>query len=176
MIRILKGASLSGFALLLAFATTANAQEEQAIEPLEACTLTPAAIEADLPGTPVDVTPPQTMGEITELDGADSGLALAEPDPNAERDLIAEGEAQEPVETDQLENIQTLWLSTSGVEPGTYEVTLKSETDECTAEVLVYASSSEALEPEDEAQPESGMEPQSGAEQGGEAEPYDSGQ
>lgn len=176
MTRLLKGSALPAFALLLAFATAASAQEEQAIQALETCTLAPAAVEADLPSTAVDVTPPTSIGEITELEAGDSGLALAEPDPAAERGVAAEGEAGDPVEMDRPENVQTLWLNTSGVEPGTYEVTLKGETGECSAELVVYGSEDEAVEPEGDLQPEGGMEPESGVEESGEAEPYGSGQ
>lgn len=137
--RVIRTALVGGlFALTPALA---SAQETEAEYNLCTATVDVASIPAGEAATPVTFSLSESIGEVTGIEAGESGLRTASPEDLGQSEMATE-EAPKVIEMSaESEGIAQIWLNTLEAQPGTFEVTLNSETGSCTAVVTVEGGS-----------------------------------
>lgn len=139
--------TLTGFlALALSFLVLPGAVEAQerdtATDDGEECTatVTPESIQAGQSAVSLTARLSESVGEVDDFDGGDSGLELADQGEIPQREMTREEAEDEPqpIQTTRGEQSEVnVWLNTEDVESGSHEVTLQGEDGECSATVTV---------------------------------------
>lgn len=130
-------------AVPLALAPAMVSAQEPTEEVPPQCTALVEPVEVPAGEAAVQVTAAlsEDIGAITEFQGPeDSGLQLANPADIPRVDMANPEEEPRPIVMTPESNIAALWLSTAEVTPGEFEVQLKSEQGQCTAQLTVIGT------------------------------------
>jgi hypothetical protein len=104
-------------------------------------TITPAQVQAGQQAVRLNVSFSEDVGELTRLQAADSGIALAEAGDLPRTDLAANAPAPRPIAMAQgQEDTWTVYVNTEDARPGSHVITFVAAEGGCTAQLSVQAA------------------------------------
>lgn len=130
-------------ALPLALAPAA-ASAQSSMQEAPQCTASVAPVELHAGQAAVQITAAlsEDIGPVVTFQGPeDSGLKLADPADIPRAEMANPDQSPQPIVMTPETNSVSLWLSTSGVKPGDYEVQIRSEQKSCTGQLTVTEGS-----------------------------------
>ena len=150
-----RGPVLAGLALATAVAlspalsaqapTQQPTAQPQPGQQQQACVaeVTPAQVAAGQAAVRLTVALSQNAGEIRSINGAQSGIALAQPTDLPRTELSAGGQQPRPIAMGAGQNTWTVWVNTTNARPGTHAVGFVANSP-CAGEVTVTAAAAPA--------------------------------
>ena len=127
-------------------------------------TITPAQVQAGQQAVRLNVRFSEDVGDLTRLQAADSGIALAEAGDLPRTDLAANAPAPRPIAmAEGQENTWTVFVNTEDARPGSHRITFVGAEGGCTAQLAVQAAGQQGAQP---AQPGAQPNRQPGAQPG----------
>jgi hypothetical protein len=137
-------------------------------------TITPAQVQAGQQAVRLNVSFSEDVGELTRLQAADSGIALAEAGDLPRTDLAANAPAPRPIAMAQgQEDTWTVYVNTEDARPGSHRITFVAAEGGCTAQLNVQAAGQPGAQPGQPSQPGQPAQPgrQPGAQPGQPSQP-----
>jgi len=117
-------------------------------------TITPAQVQAGQQAVRLNVSFSEDVGELTRLQAADSGIALAEAGDLPRTDLAANAPAPRPIAMAQgQEDTWTVYVNTEDARPGSHRITFVAAEGGCTAQLNVQAAGQPGAQPGQPSQP-----------------------
>jgi hypothetical protein len=105
----------------------------------EACTarISPTQLAAGEAATQVTITVSQPIGEVTGVDGGESGITLAEASALPRTPLAGPDDRPTPIRMGDSEGQWIVYLNTTEAEAGQHELAFRSERGACTGQIAV---------------------------------------
>jgi hypothetical protein len=111
------------------------AQQQQ--QPACVASFMPTELAVGQEAAEVTITVSEAIGEVTELEAGESGIALAEADALPRTPLAAPDEPPAPIRMGDAENQWIVYLNTVNAQAGSHELTFRSEQGSCAGQVTV---------------------------------------